>query len=747
MFPYPSEEQEDPLAGIEQSLAPPQPALLPSRMDEALDYRVRLNVEAREKLGRELTEAYNAFRAQMDDRLSNARLWREDVEMLPWSGPQPWSGASQVRAPLTATAVRSHSQRLNNMLCQANPPFRAKADAKETVQWLRPIEDVLTSKLKEAKWEDAARELHEGLPIDAAALLGVFYKKEMGRKPVPQMRMDEGLAEELVGAGMDFAEAMAASAATDAKGQAKLSVGFEEFVKYDGPEFRFAPMERMVILPATAERLEDIWAMGERLTVRGSELKRGAKKGKYIKAAVKELITRGSDAKTTDEDDDYEYASGVDQDIPEWFGGKDEFKEFQLVELYLLHDLDEDGEEEWYCVTFHPDSSLVLRVQYSPYEDGECPWVPFGYIKRHGRFWSQSIAERNATMQSSASCALNAAHNLTDILAGSGSSFFYPPTAFAQGANPASWEWVPGKPWPCNQPQQLVFAQFPQLPAAIAAQIQIYAMAKANSELLCSTSDLTLGKETEGDKTAREASIVANAAHQGFLDYAVNVALGWSDVMKRFVSRIAQYAENGQVSYQVQAGAEAQEGREVWDIGEGGEPVQGMVPAGETGFGKVPAEVLQLPVSLAPAGIFGYADAETRFRASALLLETLSANPLTAQMPEVLLEAMDQFITDSRTPNADQLTEKLYAGWAELQQAMQMQAAMQQQAMQQEQQVQGQQAQREGQQLSMQEQEQGRKAGLEEQQAGMAAEKHVMEMAGMVPAPKPGAQQTGAKKK
>lgn len=746
MFPPPPFEDEDPLIQAEAALNP-QPGLLPARMPEALDYRVRLTREERKKLGMSLQSSYIAYQSQTERRRDNTRLWREDVEMVEWNGPQPWPGAARMRAPLTAIACRSHSTKLNGLLVQANPPFRIIPKGQEAAQHSRMIESFLTSKLQECRWEEGARETHECLPVDGNCLVGVFYERRMGCKPLPFVEHNEEVTEGLLMDGLDFGEAMQAGVETDDKGQAKLSLDYEEFLEYEGVELRVVPQERMIVLPASANRPEDLWAMGERLTVRGSDLKQGVKEKRYIKEAVDRLLKQGSDAPQTEEDDDYEDQSGVEVEFDEPFDGDDDFAEFEIIELFLKADLNKDGKHEWYIVAFHEATGEVIRCQHSPFEDGKCPWVMFRYIRRPGRLFWQSVAERNAVAQASASHALNTFHNLSDILAGSGSSFFY---TSRSGIKPQTWTWTPGVPKHIEQLSEVEPIVFPQLAQAIANQLEGYQVMKTISDLLTSSSNPVVGQESEGDKTLGEVRLVANSAMENFLDYAVGPALCWRDVIERILSRFVQYAEGETVPYQVQARAGGQ-AAEVWDVGEDGQPMAQPVEPGQQGFGRIPKAILALPVSVVPAGLQGYADAETRIRVSMMVLQAIQGNPVTAQNIPLIIEAMDQFFTDVRAANAEKLTQLLYQGAAELQQQMMIQQMMGVAQMGAEQEAQGREAENQGreqnradQEAQFAQQQAAQQAGLEGQRFAMEQDRHTMEMGGMVKPPTNGTK--GAKK-
>lgn len=749
MFP-PSNQQpppfeEDPLAQAEQALNP-TPGLLPARMPEALDYRVRLTSEERLKLGQSLQTSYLAYQSQTERRRDNTRLWREDVEMIEWNGPQIWPGAARMRAPLTAIACRSHSTKLNGLLVQANPPFRVIPKGAEAANYSRVIESFLANKLQECRWEEAAREVHECLPVDGNCLVGVFYERRMGYKPLPYVEHDEAVTEELLASGLDFGEAMQAGVQTDARGQAKLSLDYEEFPEYEGVELRVVPQERMIVLPASATRPEDLWAMGERLTVRGSDLKQGVKEKRYLKSAVDKLLKAGSDAPMSEEDDDYEDQSGVEVEFDTPFEGDDDFKEFEIIELALKADLNKDGKHEWYIVAFHEATGEIIRCQHSPFEDGKCPWVMFRYIRRPGRLFWQSVAERNAVAQASATHCLNTFHNLSDILAGSGSSFFYTSRA---GIKPQTWTWTPGVPKLIDSLTDVQPMVFPQLAQAIANQLEGYAAMKGISDLLTSSSNPVVGKESEGDKTLGEVRLVANSAMENFLDYAVSPALCWREVMERILSRFVQYSEGESVPYQVEARSGA--AGEVWDVGPEGEPMAQPVEAGQQGFGKVPKAILSLPVNIAPAGLNGYADAETRIRVSMMVMQAIQTNPVTAQNIPLIMEAMDQFFTDVRAANAEKLTQLLYQGGEQLQQQMMIQQMMGAAQMGAEQEQQGkenefrsqEQAQK-GQEQQAKQQQAAEQAGMEQQRFGMEQDRHVMEMGGMQKPPVAG--KNGGKK-
>lgn len=132
-----------------------------------------------------------------------------------------------------------------------------------------------------------------------------------------------------------------------------------------GPSYRVIGLKDFYILPGHASEIEDVWAYAKRVFVRLADLKRSEKDGYYVN--VDALAGPASNDRATPSGGigDVNTLQKRGQDIaPQQ---TEETSEKELWEITLLMDLDDDGFEEWYVVTFSYLYRTILRVQYQNY--------------------------------------------------------------------------------------------------------------------------------------------------------------------------------------------------------------------------------------------------------------------------------------------------------------------------------------------------------------------------------------------
>lgn len=692
---------------------PPDPELgpsgprLPKRLDQVVNYNVRLSPDKLEALGHRIREEVNAFEVNFLTRLELIRAWRRDFEVLPASESQPWDNAAQVRAPLTRIDCQQHWSKLNAQVLTPQPPFGAIARDEQALGVTRAIEDVLDATLEEADWKQIARKVHAEIVVTGNCLLRVQWVTETARAIRHPMELDDDLMEALLAAGASPSEALLESAVTDEEDEIQISLDFEDRVVKDGVEFTLIPHEDMLVLPAGARTMKDVWGIGERIRIRGLDLKEGARTGKYLKGAVKDLLNQGSDP-SDQEDYEAETISSVRQDHQSASEENPLYRSYECVELCWQDDLNDDGRMEWYVVTVHLKSGMVLRCQYMPYEHGRPYYVPFKYIERTNQFWGMGVAELVATLQDAATHAINNHQNLTDMICGMAGNFFFDSRS---GLDVSTFKYTPGRPCLVRNVDGIrpMIENAASIPPALRGLQESLSIFRDWSDLLTATSNPALGKTAEGDKTLGEVRLVLGSAMQVFADYATGVLLSWADVADQVRWLRGQYNDRGLVKYRrtaapgklVQGDADGAlaggmpgmpgmppggmpgpggipgippsipgltapapmgvPGGEVFGIGADGtvgpQPFQGPV-----GFGQVPADVMLANVDLVPTGLGQVADQQTRFQLAMLVLQTLEKFPLTAQDPDILADALDAFLQAANFPGRAQIMQKVRQG-------------------------------------------------------------------------------------
>jgi hypothetical protein len=117
-----------------------------------------------------------------------------------------------------------------------------------------------------------------------------------------------------------------------------------------GPSYSLISLRDFLLLPGHARCDDDLWGYAKRFTLRMPELLAREQQGVYRHVDAVGTEQELMDARTTHDG----------QQVAPQLGRT---AEKVLWEVLLLHDLDEDGLEEWYVATVHPDSRTLLRLQ------------------------------------------------------------------------------------------------------------------------------------------------------------------------------------------------------------------------------------------------------------------------------------------------------------------------------------------------------------------------------------------------
>jgi hypothetical protein len=709
--------------------------LLPDLEPDGSEYDLKLDADERTNLGRRVVREWENFRGHTEGRRSNAQQWRRAARMMPDDAAEDVEWLSAVRSPDTRRACQNHTTRLNNQIFQQSPPFTAKPKDREAVEHAPIIEEVLECKLAEMKWEEAGRKLHDELPVVSPVLLYVGWavQKRMLPRHVPQY--DDAAHTALLEQGQDPRLAYLGAWKTNQRGRnkGKLKVKFqlEEQIVYDGNVLKVIPFEDCILLPAGAKDEQDLWGIGERTTLRGADLKRGADSGKYSREDVDAVLGTGH---TPDNSDRAERGSIVGVALEgQATSERDPLRqEFEVLELAWLEDFDQDGIEEWALLTVELSSSRVLRAQYLPYWHGCPPYVLFAYSQKATEIYGESTAELIAVLQEASSNAVNKFLNLLAMLEASQASFFY---ETGSGFDPDNFTMEFGSQIEVTRVSGIQpFPLAVGIPQTLEQIMQFLQWVKDQADTLTASSNPALGKETDVKKTATEVMQVLGQAQQIFEDHATGVALCWAKAAKLMLSNLAQYSDRGQVQYQ----RDAQPGLMMADPGAGppplppgpgmpapgpgmapqgpqmSAPAPGMDPAqaqmqpgasmgpagpapppipaamvggqpqpapGGVYFGSAPAEVLLANVEILPGGLGPFSDRQSRAQRSQMMMQILAENPVMQGIPEVQMVALDQVMQDLSYPPRDKVLQMGHEAIQAAQMAAQQAQMMQQQAM------------------------------------------------------------------
>jgi hypothetical protein len=145
----------------------------------------------------------------------------------------------------------------------------------------------------------------------------------------------------------------------DAAQQGAIEQVVEEMVPVRrGPSYRVVSLRDFLILPGHAQDDSEVWGYAKRFWRRLTELQQRAKEGVYDTAAIEQL------AEVSDRESQPLLPSVANtgqqvapQDHPRTI-------EKELWELQLVADLDDDGADEWYIITFSVVHRVILRIRH-----------------------------------------------------------------------------------------------------------------------------------------------------------------------------------------------------------------------------------------------------------------------------------------------------------------------------------------------------------------------------------------------
>ncbi len=265
----------------------------------------------------------------------------------------------------------------------------------------------------------------------------------------------------------------------------------------DGPSYRVLSLKDFYILPGDASENEDIWGYAKRVFRRLSELTQREQQGYYTNTDQLGGDSSNERLSPTGGVGDANDLQRQGQDIAPQQHEVTAQKE--IWELSLLMDLDEDGYDEWYIVTWSQIHRQILRIQYQNYDTPQyiilTPFprpgsvYGFSYAKdKLGSLYDEHVALRNIAMDR---MILKTNQPILQVDGGLW--------------NPALKPWGPGKVIPVRSMddiKQMEVADVPQSTSMMKQEVLSFA------ERLSGMNDTTTGQTSQADRTLGEIKLV-----------------------------------------------------------------------------------------------------------------------------------------------------------------------------------------------------------------------------------------------
>jgi hypothetical protein len=365
--------------------------------------------------------------------------------------------------------------------------------------------------------------------------------------------------------------------------------------------------------------------------VPGVELERGAKSGRYIAEEVREVMARSGDTLPDSRVEAFDY-QGIDpgEDGSTGLSKDARYRHYTCYELDWWWDANGDGHDELLWITLHYETRRILRIEYSRYEHGEPKYHWFPYLMRAREPFGGGVAETIATHQDTGNAIRSMLLWHAEFVTNMAGNFVVDDSA---GPDINKFVLQMNRPIRVKELRGFQQLQVQPLPGEL---MTLYQQTKDEVDLVAGTSNPSLGKATDTQRTLGEVQLVANNANAIFEETAARVARRWARVWEQVRALEVQFADGGMIKYRKQASPG------LLAPGTDGEPVPAVEHAGQTipapggvGFLEVPSEVMMANVRLVPSGLKQLSDMNSRIQQALLAQKTLMESPLTAGLPEV----------------------------------------------------------------------------------------------------------------
>jgi len=475
--------------------------------------RITLKNDERMKLGKELIEkirtARNSMRTLLDKIDEHNKLYEGNLPAKTF----PWDGCANVNVPLMQWVIDTYHSHINEVILGVSP-----------ITLIAPMEpgDRDRAQIHEKLLDNMySSRMHLESVADMLFLyalqFGTAIAKEPWREEYRTVWDEQPIIDEF---GQPQIDMSTGEVMTEL-------VEFEE-PKYSGPKVEFVDLRNFVIYPTTVPEIESASLVGDKYRLTPDEVRKKIKSGYFDKEPSEELLLR-SDNELSQTD---EHSSDVQND----FEGLDsqDFEELWFWEVITGYDYNGDGLNEECVVTLESTTGTIVRATRFPYWHGRRYYISFRPFPRPGRFFGRGLCGILEHPQKELNTFMNQWLDSNSLAISK---------AFKMRKNselePDDVQIHPGAVIQLSEPDDLEELVI----TPISFGPEIFTILRDYAERSSGVNDISMGRETEEQKTAKEVTIVNAEGGIRFgdvvrrLQYSmVEIAQQTSGLMYQFMS-------------------------------------------------------------------------------------------------------------------------------------------------------------------------------------------------------------------
>jgi len=522
--------------------------------------KVKLSEEKEVEVKKDLGYIHEQWKNSYTLLLSQIRRWRNNSENIADSIEFPWEGASAICKPIIETRqniihaffmsiIRPHIGRLFNGTTDDYASEGEKKTARDIAAYLnknRAFNKQYVEGVSEHVWL---------LLMDGTDGRVPDWKREVERKWVVETYNDEPSFSEKYptsqSAGMNENAYLGALARLQ-NGEAVTFDKEFDFLKKDMAEIGTEELKDLIIYPITVSDQSRTRFLGKQLRLRASELKQGEKD--EIFDNVNEILTHDP---AGDEEDDVSSSQNQIEGVSE----PDKREDYVLMHGRYKKDLDGDGIEEKYLVTYHSQSKIILQFDKYPFYHNE-DFIQISWFKKRvkrilGRGVAQMLEDiyTEANIQARHRINSNAISDVPFFKAAETLKSQLDPMIAANRIRPGGFWWLP--------PQDIDKVKAVEIPHEASFSEKEEALLNQSADNLLGASELRSGRETPSDPRAPAAkvNILLNQSSVRLDDFIFHIILRENECLDIVLKLFYQFGPE-----KIRFSSDGEEGKEPLEV-------------------------------------------------------------------------------------------------------------------------------------------------------------------------------------